>query len=161
MTISEQTHQKLERVIRKISQKFPNISDTGIVTDIHLRVVQDSGELLVFDDEENEITRCVVEQWIDNKDDCFYADVVQVLRKEFQRMSDTVDKFGILKPFSVVLENEEHENVLDRVSFAVGSAVYDKEKDHSFKDVFERADKKMYEAKQVIHERDGYAGGTR
>ncbi len=111
MTISEQTHQKLERVIRKISQKFPNISDTGIVTDIHLRVVQDSGELLVFDDEENEITRCVVEQWIDNKDDCFYADVVQVLRKEFQRMSDTVDKFGILKPFSVVLENEEHENM--------------------------------------------------
>ena len=111
MTISEQTHQKLERVIRKISQKFRNISDTGIVTDIHLRVVQDSGELLVFDDEENEITRCVVEQWIDNKDDCFYADVVQVLRKEFQRMSDTVDKFGILKPFSVVLENEEHENM--------------------------------------------------
>ena len=111
MTISEQTHQKLERVIRKISQKFPNISDTGIVTDIHLRVVQDSGELLVFDDEENEITRCVVEQWIDNKDDCFYADVVQVLRKEFQRMSDTEDKFGILKPFSVVLENEEHENM--------------------------------------------------
>ena len=74
-------------------------------------MVQDSGELLVFDDEENEITRCVVEQWIDNKDDCFYADVVQVLRKEFQRMSDTVDKFGILKPFSVVLENEEHENM--------------------------------------------------
>ncbi len=111
MTISEQTNQKLERVIRKISQKFPNLSDTGIVTDIHLRVVQESGELSVFDDDDNEITRCVIEQWIDNKDDDFYAEVVQALRKVFHRKSDIVDQFGILKPFSVVLENEEHENM--------------------------------------------------
>ena len=76
---------------------------------------------------------------------------------EYARMDEML---GTLKEL-LDQENEEHENVLDRVSFAVGSAVYDKEKDHSFKDVFERADKKMYEAKQVIHERDGYAGGTR
>ena len=76
---------------------------------------------------------------------------------EYARMDEML---GTLKEL-LDQENEEHENVLDRVSFAVGSAVYDKEKDHSFKDVFERADKKMYEAKQVIHEHDGYAGGTR
>lgn len=76
---------------------------------------------------------------------------------EYARMDEIL---GTLKEL-LDQENEEHENVLDRVSFAVGSAVYDKEIDHSFKDVFERADKKMYEAKQVIHEHDGYAGGTR
>ncbi|MCR5340806.1 MAG: diguanylate cyclase [Saccharofermentans sp.] len=76
---------------------------------------------------------------------------------EYARMDEML---GTLKEL-LDQENEEHDNVLDRVSFAVGSAVYDKEKDHSFKDVFERADKKMYEAKQVIHEHDGYAGGTR
>ena len=76
---------------------------------------------------------------------------------EYARMDEML---GTLKEL-LDQENEEHENVLDRVSFAVGSAVYDKETDHSFKDVFERADKKMYEAKQIIHAHDGYAGGTR
>ena len=68
----EQTIQQVERFIRKVAQKFPaqpSEEDNTVLTDIHVRVSQDSGELLAFDDEDNEITRCVVEQWIDNKDE--------------------------------------------------------------------------------------------
>ena len=68
------TIQQVERFIKKIAQKFPaqpSNEENAVLTDIHVRVSQDSGELLAFDDDDTEITRCVVEQWIDNKDENF------------------------------------------------------------------------------------------
>ena len=61
--------------LKKIAQKFPTDEETSILTDVHLRVSQDSGEILAFDDNDQEITRCVVEQWIDNKDEDFYDEI--------------------------------------------------------------------------------------
>ena len=54
-------------------------------------------------------------------------------------------------------EYELHDELTDRVSLAIGSAVYDPEVDKSFKDVFERADKAMYKNKHDIHVKDGIA----
>lgn len=114
MNISEQTIQQVERYIRKVAQKFPapqNEEETSMLTDIHVRVSQDSGELLAFDDDDNEITRCVVEQWIDNKDDNFYDEVAKCMRNLLHKNSKLVDAMGILKPFSFVLEDDDKENL--------------------------------------------------
>ena len=82
-----------------------------LLTDIHIRVTQDSGEMLAFDDDDQEITRCVVEQWIENKDENFYDQVLLILRNQLKRHRNTVDNLGILKPFSIVLENDDKENI--------------------------------------------------
>ena len=110
MKATEQSIQQMERMIRKICQKFPSTDDPTLLTDIHLRVSPDSGELLAFDDDDTEITRCVVEQWIDNKDDTFYDDVAESLRRVLKRLRDQVDRLGILRPFSFVLEDEDKEH---------------------------------------------------
>ena len=81
------------------------------MTDIHVRVSQDSGELLAFDDDDNEITRCVVEQWIENKDEDFYDEVAKLLRDVLRKQSDIIDHLGILKPYSFVLEDEDKEHI--------------------------------------------------
>lgn len=110
----EQTIQQVERFIRKVAQKFPaqpSEEDNTVLTDIHVRVSQDSGELLAFDDEDNEITRCVVEQWIDNKDENFYDEVAKTLRDIMRKNSETLDNLGILKPYSFVLEDDDKENL--------------------------------------------------
>ena len=110
----EQTIQQVERFIRKVAQKFPaqlSEEDNTVLTDIHVRVSQDSGELLAFDDEDNEITRCVVEQWIDNKDENFYDEVAKTLRDVMRKNSETIDNLGILKPYSFVLEDDHKENL--------------------------------------------------
>ena len=107
MTATEQTIQQIERMIRKVAQKFPASDDASIITDIHLCVNQDSGEMLAFDDDDKEITRCVIEQWIDNKDKNFYDKVKVDLRNTLKRMSSVVDNLGILKPYSFVLEDDE------------------------------------------------------
>ena len=108
------TIQQVERFIKKIAQKFPaqlSEEDNTVLTDIHVRVSQDSGELLAFDDEDNEITRCVVEQWIDNKDENFYDEVAKTLRDVMRKNSEIVDNLGILKPYSFVLEDDDKENL--------------------------------------------------
>lgn len=110
----EQTIQQVERFIRKVAQKFPaqlSEEDNTVLTDIHVRVSQDSGELLAFDDEDNEITRCIVEQWIDNKDENFYDEVAKTLRDVMRKNSETIDNLGILKPYSFVLEDDDKENL--------------------------------------------------
>ena len=114
MEITEQTIQQVERFIRKVSQKFPtpeSEDETAVLTDIHVRVTQESGELLAFDDDDNEITRCVVEQWIDNKDENFYDEVAKALRDLLRKNANIVDHLGILKPYSFVLEDDDKENL--------------------------------------------------
>lgn len=114
MEVTEQTILKIERFIRKVAQKFPTPTsdeEVSILTDIHVRVSQDSGELLAFDDDDNEITRCVVDQWIESKDENFYDEAAKILRELLRKNSDIVDHLGILKPYSFVLEDDEKENL--------------------------------------------------
>lgn len=113
MEVTEQTSLKLERAVKKIAQKFPPTEEPTLMTDIHLLVSQESGELLAFDDDENEITRCVVDQWIDNKDDNFYQLIVPVLRGVLESQRETINQMGILKPFSFVLENDDKDSIAE------------------------------------------------
>lgn len=110
---TEQTTQQIERFLKKIAQKFPPREDTSIVTDIHVRVSQGSGEMLAFDDDDNEVTRCVVEQWINNNDEDFYNGVEQTLISTFSALSTIADSMGILKPYSFVLENDDKDTIAE------------------------------------------------
>lgn len=113
MQVTEQTTQQIERAVKKIAQKLPATEDTSLLTDIYLLVSQESGEMIAFDDNEQEITRCVVEQWIDNKDGNFYEEVTAILRKELHRLHEVVDNLGIMKPYSFVLENDDKETIAE------------------------------------------------
>ena len=81
------------------------------MTDIHLRVSQDSGDLMAFDDSDEEITRCVISQWIDNKSDNFYQEVSLLLRSELNRVKDQIENMSIMKPYSFILEDEDKNNI--------------------------------------------------
>lgn len=111
MNTNEQTLQQIERAIRKISDKFPAAEEASIMTDIHIRVNQETGEMVAYNDDDNEINRCVVEQWINNTDDNFYDQIVSVIRKSLIKHKDIIEQMSILKPFSFVLENDDKESV--------------------------------------------------
>lgn len=113
MKATEQTWQQIERFLVKVSHKFPSTEEAEHMTDIHIRVSEDSGELLAFDDEDNEITRCVVEQWIDYKDEDFNTSVISQLRHSLERNRAMIEEMSILKPYSFVLENDEHEHLAE------------------------------------------------
>ncbi|MCH4182122.1 MAG: hypothetical protein LKF48_03015 [Prevotella sp.] len=113
MKSTEQTILQVERFINKIVQKFPAENEASLLTDIHVRVDQESGELRAFDDDENEITRCVVEQWIDNNDENFYDEVTELLRVKLKKHACVIDHLSIMKPYSFVLENEDKETIAE------------------------------------------------
>lgn len=114
MKATEQTLQQIERFINKIVQKYPlSEEDATDLTDLHILVSQESGEMLAFDDDDKEITRCVVEEWIDNKDERFYEHVTSILRQKLKAMAETIDRIGIIKPFGFILEDDDREHVAE------------------------------------------------
>lgn len=72
---------------------------------------------------------------------------------EYEKLDSMLDILAI----EIRNERSMHNKLTERISLAVGSAVYDPEMDQSFKEVFERADMAMYEDKRIIHETDGIA----
>ena len=111
MNISEQTFQQIDRAIRKIEEKYPAPKEASLMTDIHIRVTQETGEMVAYNDDDAEINRCVIEQWINNSDDNFYDQIASVIRKCLNKQKDMIEQMSILKPFSFVLENDDKESV--------------------------------------------------
>lgn len=76
---------------------------------------------------------------------------------EYAKLDDHLENLRLL----LEEERDSSDKLEQRVSISVGCAVFDREKDKSYKEVFERADELMYEGKQKIHARDGITGRDR
>ena len=113
MKTTDQTIQQIERAIRKVADKFPASEEATIFTDIHIRVNQETGELVAFDDDDREITRVIIEKWINNQDDSFYDVVAKQLRKCLEREKKLVENMAVIRPYSFVLEDEDKENIAE------------------------------------------------
>lgn len=109
----EQSIQGIDRFLKKVVQKFTSTKEPTMITDIHLKISPESGDLMAFDDDENEVTRCVIEEWIDYKYENFYDSAALLLRNRIFAMSEEIDKLCLLKPYSFVLENEDKEHVAE------------------------------------------------
>ncbi|MDD7080031.1 MAG: hypothetical protein PUI06_04690 [Prevotella sp.] len=113
MTANQQTYQQIERALRKVASKFSLNNEQLPLTDLYLQVKQESGELRIYDDDDNEITRCVIEEWIGNNDERFYSNIQPILIAVIQQIKDVTENIAIIKPYSFVLIGEDHETIAD------------------------------------------------
>ena len=114
MNTNEQTLRQIERALKKTAEKFAAISqEDAVLTDFYLLVRQESGELLVFDDDEHEITRCVVEEWIGNSSEDFYTAIQPVLQAALKRCAPLLEEMSVLRPCSFVLLDDEQQTVAE------------------------------------------------
>lgn len=90
-------------------------ADNAVVTDIHLQPNPDSGELLIFNDDDEELSRVIVDEWVEYESDDFYKEVEPVLRSILAGLKDAgmLDKLSLMKPFSFVLVDDEKETVAE------------------------------------------------
>lgn len=108
----EKTISQLQRMLGKVAAKFPATDEPSVMTDIHIRINQETGDVMVFDDDAAEITRVVVEDWIGNNDEVadFYGNAAKELRRLLmQQGTDGVElgmTLGLLMPYNFVLEDE-------------------------------------------------------
>lgn len=113
MTATEQTYQQIERALRKAASKFSPNAETKPLTDLYIQVKQESGELKIYDDDDAELTRCVIEEWIGNTDEDFYSAITPILTDTIKRCKEVTENVAILKPYSYVLMDDDHEIVDD------------------------------------------------
>ena len=111
MIANEQTYQQIERALRKAASKFSPDAETIPLTDLYVQVKQESGELKIYDDDDNELTRCVVEEWIGNTDEDFYTAIRPIIIKSIKNIKDINENVAILKPYSYVLMDDEYETI--------------------------------------------------
>ena len=112
MKATQQTIQQIQRAIRKVAEKFPASADP-VLTDIHLQVKPESGELMAFDDDMTELTRIVVDQWLQPTDEDMYSAAAIAIKQSISGLRDTVEKMSILHPFSFVMMGEDGETMSD------------------------------------------------
>ena len=76
---------------------------------------QDSGELLSFNDDDEELARTIIEEWIECDTDYFMKEVESVLRSEISALNDQryFERLSLLKPYSFVLVDEDKETVAE------------------------------------------------
>ena len=115
MKLSAQSHASIASSLREAVDKYIVDGERTVVTDIHLQPKQDSGELVIFNDYDEELSRTIIEEWVDYSEDDFYTIVERILRGEINALKDTgvLDKLAIMKPYSFVLVDEDRETVTE------------------------------------------------
>ncbi|WP_346710780.1 hypothetical protein [Phocaeicola salanitronis] len=115
MDISEQSHAAIASVLEEALKRYASAGEESVLTDIHLLPNQDSGELIILDDDENVLARTVIAEWVNYEGDDFYMEIEPLLRAEVTALKEQglLDKLSLMKPYSFVLVDDEKETVAD------------------------------------------------
>ncbi|MBQ7444285.1 MAG: hypothetical protein IJS59_10565 [Bacteroidaceae bacterium] len=112
MKATQQTKTQIERAIRKVADKFPPQAEP-VMTDILLQVKPESGELVAFNDDMEELTRVVVDQWLEPTGENLYEAATPLLKQALAHLRPDIDKMSVLQPFTFVLIDEDRETICD------------------------------------------------
>lgn len=105
----------IERTILKALSRYQSEGEPTVVTDIHLQPHQTSGELTIYDDEDQTLAEAVVEEWMTDETDDFYEASSRLLASILDKLhkDGAFDNVAIIKPYSFVMIDEEKETVTD------------------------------------------------
>ncbi|WP_455671912.1 hypothetical protein [Phocaeicola sp.] len=115
MKLSAQSHASITSSLREALEKYVTDGDRTVITDIHLQPKQDSGELVIFNDDDEELSRTIIEEWVDYGEDDFYIKVEGILRTDINTLKgkEELESLCIMKPYSFVLVDEDKETVAE------------------------------------------------
>ena len=115
MKLSQQSIYIIEAAIQKAVANYTCNCEQTTVTDIHLQPDQTSGQLTIYNDDDEELANIMIEEWATYDGDDFLENVEPSLRTILCRMKDAgdFDKVTILKPYSFVLVDEDKETVTE------------------------------------------------
>lgn len=114
MKINEQSHSELISTLKDALCRYVACDDNSVLTDIHIQAKSDSGECVIFNDDEEELGRVIIDEWVDNNDEHFFDEVQKILVACLNELKETlIDKLCLIKPYSFVLVDDDKETVAD------------------------------------------------
>jgi hypothetical protein len=89
----------------------PEGAEPNIVTDIHLQSNPTSGELFIYDDDDNELASTIVDEWVSYDADDFEKEVERILTSILNKLKNenAFEHLSIMEPYSFVLIDEDKE----------------------------------------------------
>ena len=115
MKMSEQSRASIVSALKTALCRYTSEGDETVVTDIHLQPNSESGELIIFDDDDQELSRTIINEWVEYESDDFYTVVEPILRAEGEALKESgkLEKLCLMKPYSFVLVDEDKETVAE------------------------------------------------
>ena len=115
MKMSEQSRASIVSALKTALCRYTSEGDETVVTDIHLQPNSESGELIIFDDDDQELSRTIINEWVEYESGDFYTVVEPILRAEVEALKESgkLEKLCLMKPYSFVLVDEDKETVAE------------------------------------------------
>lgn len=115
MKMSEQSRASIVSALKTALCRYASEGDEMVVTDIHLQPNSESGELIIFDDDDQELSRTIINEWVEYESDDFYTVVEPILRAEVEALKESgkLERLCLMKPYSFVLVDEDKETVAE------------------------------------------------
>lgn len=113
MKMSEQTVAQVEELIDDIVKAFPSDSENKLMTDLSFLAKPDTGELFVYNDDDEVVASTTVDEWIDYQADDFQDNVREVLRQAIQTRKNELDNLSLLKPYSFIQVDNQKETLCE------------------------------------------------
>ena len=111
MSLSRETQNRLQDAIEKMARNYVTAEETK-VTDFHIKVNGENGDLSIHDDDGNALARVHIIEWEGVHDE-------EVFEKEFRSIlskmheAGAFDSLNIAKPYSFVLVDDDNQPIVD------------------------------------------------
>ena len=111
MSLSRETHDKLQNAIVKMAKEFITAEETK-VTDFHIYVNGNNGDVTIMDDDDNSLARVHILEWEGEHNEEVFEKELRSLLAEMHE-NGQFDNINIAKPYSFVLTDDDHQSIVD------------------------------------------------
>ena len=111
MSLSRETQEMLQDAIKKMASNYITAEESA-VTDFHIKVNRENGELTILDDDDKTLARVHIKELEDEHDDAVIEKELQCELTKMQQQG-MFENLNIAKPYSFVLTDEDDQSIVD------------------------------------------------
>lgn len=112
MKLSDESTFLIDQCIKEIIAHYAGKAES-VITDIHFQPSCTSGELVVFNDEDEELAHVMIEEWNGVDAASAMPEIEALLCRQIELHRKELESLSILKPYSLVLVDMDKETIKD------------------------------------------------
>lgn len=115
MKLSTASHISITSAIQQALAKCVSVNSKNIITDIHLQPNMATGELAIYNDDEELLSSVLIKEWEGANPEDFYVACEMALKKNLNQMSANGElaSLPIMKPYSFVMVDGDKETLAE------------------------------------------------
>lgn len=111
MSLSRETQNRLQDAIEKMARNYVTAEETK-VTDFHIKVNGENGDLSIHDDDGNALARVHIIEWEGVHDEEIFEKELRSILGKMQEKG-MFESLNIAKPYSFVLTDDDDVSIVD------------------------------------------------